>query len=425
MPLTYEQLRTAVTGDTAGARSTISLEPLGGPDDKVFPPTYGVGERELRYAVEKRVVTDGDGVKATVESVVLDSVASQANRLELALLESIRHGELAAPVTAVNFAAHGLYGIDRISDYEAPHRIFDALLRDSFDGDALFRDGEVGRAITDAVPRNATALLRNSPHTLVFGGWDSTGPKGGRGAKYERALTSEIVAHGIQTGVKTSSRIDPVGIELKVGSIYEATRAGTEVDWTTDPDAAVKDGKGKPRLYTRGSKADAGKPSNLNHGNVKPSIDQWAGGITATQIVGTMVLSFIQLRRLRFPTDVHGKAFDPEQRREAEATARTALAALGIAATVLAYEQGFDLRSRCVLIPAEELTLELVGRAHNIDTVALDTEAALALVAEAAAQADKHGVGWRTEEMELRPSDRLVDLIRRSQDQTVPGDENS
>lgn len=418
MTLTYEQLRTAVAGDAAGARSVIALEPLGGPDDKIFPPTYGVGERELKYAVEKHVVSDAAGSRTLVDSVVVDSVASQANRLELALLGAIRDGDLAAPVTAVDFATRGLYGIDRISDYEAPHRIFDALLRDSFDGADLFRDGPVGKAITDAVPRNAAALLRHSPHTLVFGGWDSTGPKGGRGSKFERALTSEIVAHGISIGVKTSSRIDPAGVELKAGPIYEAT---DDVGWTVDQEQAVKE-KGQPKLFARGDPKKVGKPSVINHGNVTPSIDALAGGITAHRVTGTTVLSFIQLRRLRFPTDVNGQPVSPERRHETETTARTVLAALGIAATVLAYEEGFDLRSRCVLVPTEAFALELVGRAGAVETVTLDGAAALALVAEAAKRAEQHGMGWRTDEHVLRPSERLVDLIRRSQAQAVAGD---
>ena len=130
-------------------------------------------------------------------------MASQANRFELALLEAIRRGDLAAPVTSVDFRPiPELAGLDRISDYEAPHRIFDALLRDSYDGEHLFRNGPAGRAITEARPRDAAGLYYHSPHTLVFGGWDSTGPRGGQGAKYERAITSEIVALGIEPGEK-------------------------------------------------------------------------------------------------------------------------------------------------------------------------------------------------------------------------------
>lgn len=167
MTLSYDQLYHAVTEGSVGLRSRLDLEPLGGPGDKIFPPTYGTPDAaETRYAVEDRTVNGADG---PILSAVLDSVASQANRLELALLDAVRAGNLAAPVTSVDFTDRGLFGIDRISDYEAPHRIFDALLRDSFDGEDLFRHGSAGRAITDATSRNASALFQHSPHTLVFG----------------------------------------------------------------------------------------------------------------------------------------------------------------------------------------------------------------------------------------------------------------
>ncbi|MGH3796117.1 MAG: type I-G CRISPR-associated RAMP protein Csb1/Cas7g [Pseudonocardiaceae bacterium] len=416
MNLSYEHLYDAVTGGGVGLRSRLELEPLGGPGDKIFPPTYGTPDTaKTQYAVEERTAPGAAG-PTTVQSVVLDSVASQANRLELALLDVVRSGRLIAPVTSVDFAGQDLFGIDRISDYEAPHRIFDALLRDSVDGEDLFRHGRAGRAITEATSRNASALFHHSPHTLVFGGWDSTGPKGGRGAKYERALTSEIVAHGVLPGVKTSSRIDPVGVELKAGPVFEAADA---LGWTLDEDDAVKD-KGKARLYARGGERP-GRPSVLNHGNVTPSIDSRAGGITAAEIVGTTVLSFIQLRRLRFPTTNTGEAIPVGQRDAAEGAARTALAALGLAATVLGYEQGFDLRSRCVLVPRSKLTFDLVGRTGAVETVDVDGAAALDLVAEAADRAAARQLGWRTIELLLRPSDRLVELIRRSQDVAAAG----
>lgn len=423
MSLTYDRLHAAVMGEAVGIRGRLELEPLGGPGDKIFPPTYGTPDSaETRYAVEDRVVMGVEGA-TTVRSVVLDSVASQANRFELALLDAIRAVQLAAPVTSVDFAERELYGIDRISDYEAPHRIFDALLRDSFDGENLFRHGATGRAITEATSRNAAAVFHHSPHTLVFGGWDSTGPKGGKGAKYERALTSEIVAYGAQTGKKTASRIDPAGVEKKVGMVYEAAVDG-DTDWTLEIDEAALDDKGKPKLFGRGKddpNKPKGTPARANHGNVPPIIDTRSGGVTAERIVGTTVLSFIQLRRLRFPSNATGELMQAEQRTMAENAARTALAALGLAATVLAYEQGFDLRSRCVLVPRAALTFDLVGRTGATETVELDGSAAAALASEAAQHADECGLGWRDGEMLLRPSDRLVDLIRRSQDVAVAG----
>lgn len=406
MSLSYQELRDGVVGGAVGVRCRINLEPLGGAGDKIFPPTYGTDNPETKYATEKRRIPSSAGNDdKIVESVVLDSVASQANRLELALLDAIRAGEMAVPVTSVDFAGADLIGIDKISDYEASHRIFDALLRDSFDGEQLFRFGPAGTAITKASPRNAAALYYHSPHTLVFGGWDSTGPRGGLGAKYERAITSEIVALDIERGVRTSSRIDPSGIEKASGVLLEASG---EAAWTLDESEAATDSKGKPRTL------GTGRPSEANLGNVTPSIDPRSGGITAREIVATTVLSFIQLRRLRFPAKPDGSSLG-EKRAEAEAAARTALAALGLAAAALAYEQGFDLRSRCVLVPDGPIAFELVGRDGSVTPFDASSADAIKLVAESADRAATAGLPWRSGELLLRPADRLVTLIKNSQ----------
>ena len=409
MTITYPILLDAVAGDGVGFRAWVPLEPLGGQGDKLAPPTYSVADSaSTAYAIEERRV-GGESVAA----VVLDSVASQANRLEGALLAAHRGGELRLPLVSVDFRdADGVEGLDTISSLEAPHRIFDAILRDSLLGDTLFRLTEIGHAITEATPRDASALFRYAPHTLLFGGWDSTGPRGGRGAKYERALTSEIVAIGIASGARTESRIDPLAIELKSGPIYEAQ----DGSWTADPDLAVKDTKGNPVLVKASSKKPPGRPSQINHGNVTPSIDTRAGGITADDIHATTVLSLIQLRRLRFPRMTDGAVVPDDRRRDVEAAGQAALAALGIAAIVLAFDDGFDLRSRCVLRAPADLELELVRRGSaEVESFQVERDDALGLLAEALAKAVEAGLEWEPDEIVLRPVDGLVELVRRSQ----------
>lgn len=398
--LTYEALRTAVAGPGVGIRARTSLEPLGGPGDKVQPPTYGVSDRaDTKYALETRTF-GGE----TTRTVVLDSVASQANRLELALLEATRDGDTEVPVVSVDFSGiAGLEDLDRISSLEASHRVFDAILRDSLLGDRLFRLSDVGVAITEASVKNAAGLFRYSPTTLLFGGWDSTGPKGGKGAKYERALTSEVIGTGVEVGVRTSSRIDAVGIE-KVATIYRSDGGGTQPDWTLDPAEAL----------TTSKKPVEARPSEINHGNVTPSIDTRAGGVTVKEITAITVLSFIQLRRLRFPVDADGARLDGEARRTAEVAARTALAALGLAAATLAFEEGFDLRSRCVLVPTADIRFELLQRGGTSTELTLERDSALALLDEARAAAVAAGLAWETDEILLQPTDRLVELITRS-----------
>lgn len=409
MTLTHATLLDAVRSDGIAFRSRIELEPVAGRGEKVAPPTYAVSDRaETKYAVETRR-SDGEDIDA----VVLDSVASQANRLELALLAAHRRGELTLPLVTVDFReAEGIQGLDTVSSLEAPHRIYDAILRDSLLGDRLFRLSEVGVAVTEASPRNAAAVYRYAPHTLVFGGWDSTGPRGGRGAKYERALTSEIVATGISTGSTTASRIDPVAIERSAGPVYEGADGG----WTTDAELARKE-KGKPVPVKSGGEGDPGRPSQINHGNIAPSIDTRAGGITADEIHGTTVLSLIQLRRLRFPLRSDGTVVDDADRAEVEAAGQAALAALGLAAIVLAFEDGFDLRSRCVLHAPQPLELELLRRGRReAESFSIDRDAAAALLAQARDHAASLGLVWEADEVTLRPTDGLVELVRRSQD---------
>lgn len=396
MTISLAELTDAVGGGAAGVRIVADLEPLGGDFQKVFPPTYGADSTGNKYPVELR--RSGNGQE--VVSVVLNSVAAQANLHELALLEAVRDGELPLPTTVADFTKDpATAGYGRISDLEAPHRIADAIFRDSLDGDVLFRLGGAGRAVTDATPRNAAGIAHHAPAALLFGLWDSTGPRGGRGAKYERAFTSEITAFGVRTGVKTASRIDPLGIEKKAGPVYRTADHG----WTLDQSEAV-DGK----------KAAALDPSDVNHGNIPPGIDAVAGGVTADRIELLSVLSFIQLRRLRFPLDHVGNALPAESVRHAETAARTAIAALGLCASALAFEAGFDLRSRCVLVPKSAPTIELIGRSGDRTAFTLSRPEVLALVADAVVAAALAGLPWREGELVLTPAPQLTELLRRS-----------
>jgi CRISPR-associated protein Csb1 len=422
--MTYDELRDAVGGSAVGLRARIPLEPLGGPGDKVAPPTYkDVDGRETVYAEERRRI-EGE----SVDAVVLDSVASQANRFELALLDAYRRRELSVPMVSVDFRGTGLVGLDRLSHLEVSHRIFDAALRDSLYDGFIFRLSEAGRRITEATPRNAAAVFHYSPTTLLFGGWDSTGPRGGLGSKYERAITSEVVALGVQTGVRTASRIDPLGIEKDAGWLYKAAGQSTdEPAWTLDEGGAARDSKGQAVKYARSdTKKESGRPSQANLGNVLPSIDPRAGGITADHISATVVLSFPALRKLRFPADVAGEPIPDEGRRAGEQAAWTALASLGIAAALLAVEDGFDLRSRCVLRPLAPLHFELLVRdGSDPKSIEVDRAAALDLLATSRRAAADAGLPWLEDELLLTPSDRLVDLIRRSQQLSRAGEADS
>jgi CRISPR-associated protein Csb1 len=417
--LDLDTLTTAVAGGAAAIRTITRLEPAGGPGDKVFPPTY-VKERNAttKYALEPRRI---DGRE--VQTVLLDSVASQANRFEEALLEGWRRKELAFPVVAVDFSdQQGLEDLEQITALQAPHRIADALLRDSVLGGTPFRHTDVGKAVTDARPNHATAMFKHCPTALIFGVWDSTGPKGGLGAKFQRCLVSEIVGIDVATGVKTASRIDPAGIQTKAGPVYKHKDPSQE--WTVDPAEAELKGK-TPVEFSRsgGGEGKKGSPSAINHGNIPPSIDPVAGGVTMSHAVQTTVLSLAGLRRLRFQTTCAGERIPAEQRDAAETAARTALAALALAAIVYQRENDYDLRSRSVFVATEPLALEVVGRDGGEPRRFSSSKSdAAALVAVAQTNARAFGLGWDPEPVVLTPAPKLAGLIRKSRELAATGE---
>ncbi len=402
--LSLERLRDAVRRDAA-FRVTTRLVPAGGDGDKVFPPTYAADRAPTLYVFEDRRIGG-----QTVRTVLLDSVASQANRLELALQEAIDEGEIAMPLLLVDFSGHeSIRDIDRITTLEAPHRIADAIFRDSVIDDIPFRATEIGRSFENATPRNATAMYKHCPHALIFGVWDSTGPKGGLGSKFQRVLTSEIIGVCAEPAKKTASRIDPLGIQAAV-DVYHLD--GSKKEWTIDPAEAAKDGKGRPRKF-----GDKGNASAVNHSNIAPSIDAKAGGVTIDYATQTSILSLVGLRQIRFVEDVNGRPLDGEARRRGQVAARTALAALGVTAISLGRRSGFHLRSRALLVPDGPQIIELLGDdGGEPERFSLRPEEAVALYREATAAAAEAGFGWQTEPITLSPSAKLVGLIERSRE---------
>ena len=440
MNFDLQTLRDAVAGTAAAFRCVTDYQPTGGPGDKVFPPTYEGG----KYATERRI---DPATGEERQCVLLDSVQSQANRMELALLEAHRANRVALPLLVTRFDQDELPRKFSVSSLEAPHRVADALFRDSLhmrDG-VKFRESAPGKILDTADIRNAAALFGLCPTALVFGLWDSTGPRGGLGAKFQRALVSEIIGCDAVAGVKTSSRIDSAGIQKSAGPIFRAESG----DWTLSEDNAKKGQGGKPVLYKLGSKGkeftydrekgndipDQGRPSVINHGNVTPDYDyvkdnnnriqyetrideggnevrvrrRILGGFTISKAVQTTTLSLAVLRRLRFPLD---GADDSEH--EVDLAARTALAALGLAAGTLA-RNDVDLRSRCHLFAEGTSAWQLLDRPGETPReFALDPDAALGLLNDAIEAAKDAGLPWEGV-IELSPSPELVELVRRSQ----------
>ena len=390
----------AAIAEHAAIRRVRRLQPAGGAGDKLFPPTYPA-EREgpPRHVFERRRLNGGE-----VWCVLIDSVQSQANRMEEALLAAASETALPLPFVVVDFRDAGLQPLEQITSLDAPHRVYDAIIRDSLLNAEPFMRSEPGQRLAAATPADATALLEISPAALLFGAWHSQGEGGGLGAKFPRALVSEIM--GIDTpveelvrdrrtgrtehqtaGRRTGSRIDPLGVLRKV-EVFKSPTA-----WSTDQEEA---GKGAKKV----------RPSEINHGNITPSVTPL--GVTCSYAEHRAVLTLAGLRRLRFGGG------------ERNTAGRILLAALGLVALTEQDARGYALRSRCDLVGDGAAALELVHADGSTEPVEVDRQAAQELYREAYAGAEQ--AGFKFTSITLKPQPKLTEIVRRSRELALEGE---
>jgi CRISPR-associated protein Csb1 len=128
------------------------LQPVEGEGGVIFPPTYAMNS-EVPYNIDEL----SDGTKV----VTIDSVGSQANRME----PIFKRDPHAALVPQIEIQ----YGNEKVvSILEAGHRL----------GDALIRSTELQKPAQDAFKllldaNDASAIAKLAPTSLVFGVWDS------------------------------------------------------------------------------------------------------------------------------------------------------------------------------------------------------------------------------------------------------------
>ncbi len=401
--LTLDVLKQSVAGQAAAFRCRRQLQPAGGAGDKVFPPTFAGAV----YALERRRIPGRD---EPISCVLLDSVQSQANRMELALQEAIVTGEIRLPLVEVDFSEQDPTGdeeadektgrlvnaVGKVTSLQAPHRLADAIFRDSELEGIPFRQSETGQVLNAIGIANATPLFELCPTALLFGMWDSTGPKGGLGPKFERAVVSEIVGIGAEVGdLLRGVRRDPLEI-----------RAAVKVKKNADNSWRVSDPKAKGVV----------SPSEINHSSVpypkrrdQKTDDNYYAGTTVEYAEQTTTLSLICLRRLRFP--LNGRSGE-----KTDQAARTVLAALGLCGATIAFEAGVGLRSRSLLWPDGPMVWELLERpGKSPREFELTGKRAIKLLNEAVTAARKNGLTWREDPISLKPSAELLKLVRLSQ----------
>lgn len=366
--LTLDSLTDKVRdGEFALARIVTTYQPAGGAGAKVYPPTFPTTPSDPSPYLQEERTRDG----AVRGAVVLDQVASQANRAEEALERAWEEGLVRMPLLRLTHvgAANAV-----ITGLEAPHRIFDAYWRDSLLEGVKFDKTEMGRAIQSASLVDASALLKYDPGSLDFGSWNSH--RKGRQAKFPRVYASEIVGWDPVVGSRRAGRMDPLNL---VGS-----RSGEGDEWAYSA-AAQKTAKNKL--------------SEIGHGNIAPNPAH--GGVTISEATRFATLSLTALNRIGFGSAAADQV----------TAARVYLAAFGMLADRLAFGgPAVWLRSGCELVVEKE-NLEWIGRGGVTEAFTLSCDEAISLYNAALDAAIAAGVDLELDPVELTPSPALGKAI--------------
>ena len=393
-----QHLSAAVGGDgpiearhAAALRLRCELQPAAGEGARIMPPTYaGEGDTGPVYVEERRRF--GDDV---LPCVLLDSVASQANRLEAALLERKRAGGVEFPDVEVDQAEFGVH-----SALEFSHRVFDAWVEDAMLGDEPFGCTPTYAGLSSVINRGVSLpLIERFPIGLLLGCWASRKHNPQGTTRIARAVVSEIIAVDVVRGERPQSRIDLHHVSHDVRLVNgDAGRRFRVLDEGAPTKGADLVGTGDK----------AGKPSVLGYGNVTPSLASH-GGITARRALQLTVLSLPALRA------TCARAVGGERNDDRDVAARGALAMLALTMLEAQTDLGWDLRSGCQLVPAAEPTVELVGRLGDVIAAwPLFELGGAELLAESVTAARTAGLAWDPDPLVLDASQEQLDLLLRS-----------
>jgi CRISPR-associated protein Csb1 len=186
------------------------LTPVEGPGGVFFPATYAP---QLGAERDKEKFQGGYNIDTFDDKTnvcLVDSVGSQANRIE-PLFAKERYSDL-VPQIVVTFPTKGL----RLNLLHANHRAADAIFRCS-----AFEQ-ELRTAFQEVLRGNAEKLAQLAPTSLVFGVWDSRDTS----AKVPRLLCSTIRAFNVRAHTRSANFLTQMTIDLEKLEIL--SEAGSE-----------------------------------------------------------------------------------------------------------------------------------------------------------------------------------------------------
>jgi CRISPR-associated protein Csb1 len=184
------------------------LMPAEGRDAVIFPPTFAAREGgKAGYNVDE--VQDGNDANRVIRIAIIDTVGSQANRMEPLFKES--NGE-DTPYSRLVPQIEIKAGNRIVNLLDAGHRAADAIVRYSTIGGALREAFDTYQQTGDA-----TQLAKIAPTSIVFGAWDSRDTQ----AKLPRLVTSTIRAYDVaelKRSAQYNPPIDYIGLGLIEGA---------------------------------------------------------------------------------------------------------------------------------------------------------------------------------------------------------------
>lgn len=364
-------LAASTAGGATCLTSVTELSPAAGPQASVAPAKFAVkGQKVGAYAYETRYL-EGEPRQA----VVVDSKQSQLNRAEQALRLAIDDGHdilSRMPRVVVKYDRGG--EPVQYTDLDLPHRVFDAHVRAGFiDGQPVTQDPRY-RAIRDANPTNARAILDASPISLAYGSWDSS--RATRQGRWRSTLVGEIIGFcgTTETALKGGARTDPVGMRIELDQ--QALKALAEQQ-RAELSAKTYAAATKPKSDKRVS------ASMLGLGGIPPTLEALAG-VACYRIIRSHVLSFAALRQIRFGAGAEG-----------DTACRALLAAVALNGLARS-DAELVLRANCDLVEAAPTQVTLDRRGGKaLVTTGLSVEAADRLLREALVHAeDRAEVDW-------------------------------
>lgn len=364
----------------------------------VMPPRYPVPHqrsdsggmtREVHY-IRRYAQVDGQ----LRETVLIDSRASQASRIESALWAVRIRGDLPGParipvfrlnLESVRAAIESSLGhvpfLPDLNSLTLPHRCYDGYFRYArlVDSNKLLRDDPRFRAIFYGTADDVQTLFRHCPNALVFGGMEG----GARNARrIPRAYMSEML--GLEANPPASLAAQTGGHPAGSGR-FDPTPLPGNFDWGLNPTKPDK-------------KID--KTSKLAIGMIPPTVRR-DGGVTSPVLLREAWLSFPILRQLRLAPHVSA---------DQNAQMRAVLAAVALYGDRLAFGGPFTLRSGCDVAAVIDEHVALLHADGSRDEGALSgltVAVARDLLVHAVTELFSAGPGFTWQDVELVPDDTL------------------